>query len=401
MADSEAHSDADSDADSAADTVGGTDLARTFGVEEELLIVDPDTGEVRAVAAAALRSADGQAADDDGASGSDGLEGELMQQQLETGTRPCRTASDLEQEVRRWRARADDAARAVGARVVALPTSPLPASPELTDSPRYRRIERRFGLTAAEQLACGMHVHVGVDSDEEAVGVMDQVRGWLPVLLAMSAGSPYWQGLDTGHASFRAHLWRRWPCAGPTDVFGSMAAYEAFAEEVVGSGTVLDRAMLYLDVRPSAQYPTVEIRVADVCADADLVVVLACLVRALVDTGAARWRAGDEPPPVSATAIRLASWRAARSGLADELVDPRTGRPASAADVVNALLDLTRASLAAAGDLERVEAHVDRLLTEGDGAAHQRALFAEHRDLAAVVADALDRTHAPPRADWS
>lgn len=373
------------------------DLARTFGVEEELLIVDPATGAARAVATGALRATDHTDTGDDADDGPDaaggGLEGELMQQQIETGTRPCTTAVDLAAEVRRWRAQADAAARTVGARVAALPLSPLPASPELTDSERYHRIHRRFGPTAAEQLACGMHVHVGVASAEEAVGAMDRMRIWLPVLLALSAGSPYWQGEDTGYASFRSQLWRRWPCAGPTDVFGSMAAYEEFVAGLVASGTVLDRGMLYFDVRPSQQYPTLEIRVADVCADADLVVALAALGRALVETAAAQWRAGEAPSPTPAMAVHLAAWRAGRSGVTAELVDPRDGRPRAAGVVVRGLLEHTRAALGGSGDLDRVETALERVLDGGDGATRQRTVCAERGGLAAVVVDAIDRTH--------
>ena len=174
----------------------------------------------------------------------------------------------------------------MGARVAALATSPLPVMPELTPSPRYRAMNERFGLTTTEQLTCGCHVHVGVADDEEGVAVLDRIRIWLPVLLAISANSPFWQGRDTGYASFRSQAWTRFPTAGATEIFGSAAAYHERAEALVASEVLLDHAMIYFDARLSHKYPTVEIRVADVCLHAEDSVVVAGLARALVETAA-------------------------------------------------------------------------------------------------------------------
>ena len=91
--------------------------------------------------------------------------------------------------------------------------------------PRYEAMAVRFGLTAHEHLTCGCHVHVSVDSEAEAVGVLDRIRIWIPILLAISANSPFWQGSDTGYESYRSQVVRRWPSSGPTDVFGSVANY--------------------------------------------------------------------------------------------------------------------------------------------------------------------------------
>ena len=170
--------------------------------------------------------------------------------------------------------------------MAALATSPLPVVPELTPSPRYHAMNERFGLTTTEQLTCGCHVHVGVADDEEGVAVLDRIRIWLPVLLAISANSPFWQGRDTGYASFRSQAWTRFPTAGATEIFGSAAAYHARAEALVASEVLLDHAMIYFDARLSHKYPTVEIRVADVCLHAEDSVVVAGLARALVETAA-------------------------------------------------------------------------------------------------------------------
>jgi YbdK family carboxylate-amine ligase len=244
---------------------------RTVGVEEELLLVEPETGQPRAVAGTVLEAVR-QAAADSGpgrsaaaGAAAEALDFELQLQQLETNTRPCRGLDDLGRELRRCRADAAEAAARAGVQVAALATSPVPVEPELVGKSRYREMARAFGLTAYEQLTCGCHVHVGVSSDEEGVAALDRIGPWLAVLLALSANSPFWHGRDSAYASFRYQVQDRWPSAGPTDVFGSAAAYRDTVAQMVGTGTLLDTGMVYFDARLSQRYPTLEIRIADVC----------------------------------------------------------------------------------------------------------------------------------------
>jgi glutamate---cysteine ligase / carboxylate-amine ligase len=145
----------------------------------------------------------------------------------------------------------------------------------------------RFGPTAQEVLTCGCHVHVSVESEEEGIAAVDRIRVWLPVILAISANSPFYDGRDTGYASYRSQLWMRWPSAGPTDAFGTPEAYHELVRSMVESGVLLDDGMIYFDARLSQRYPTVEIRVADVCVDLEDTLVIAALCRALVETAAA------------------------------------------------------------------------------------------------------------------
>jgi gamma-glutamyl:cysteine ligase YbdK (ATP-grasp superfamily) len=146
-----------------------------------------------------------------------------------------------------WEALAVRAAREVPARVVASGTSPMPVRPEHVHDSRYDQMVERFGTTEAEHLVCGCHVHVSVASDEEAVGVIDRIRVWLPAWLAINANSPFWQGQDTGYASFRSQAMVRWPSAGPTEVFGSAAAYHRIVSDMVASRVLLDEDMVYFD----------------------------------------------------------------------------------------------------------------------------------------------------------
>jgi carboxylate-amine ligase len=323
---------------------------------------------------------------------SQALTAELQQQQIEVDTRPAATLAELSEQIGNGRRRADDLARGTGARIAALATSPLPVTPETSPDSRPLAMARHFGLTTAEQLTCGCHVHVEVASDDEGVGVLDRTRVWLPVLLALSANSPFWQGVDSGYASFRSQAWNRFPGAGPTRCWRSAAAYHREVDLMVSSGVLLDRHMAYFDARLSDRYPTVEIRVPDVClcvADAALV---AALARALVETAAVEWAEGRPAPDVSAGLLRLATWRAGRSGLGGDLLEPFTLRPRPAHVVIEQLLEHVRPALEAAGDAGRVDSAWQELRARGTGADFQRRIWEESGDLSEVVRQSSART---------
>jgi YbdK family carboxylate-amine ligase len=370
---------------------------RSVGVEEELLLVDPGTGQPRAVAETALRAIQheeeaggepGGRADGD-AAGS--LDFELQRQQLETNTRPCRDLGALGREVRRCRSLAAEVAARAGARVAALATSPAPVVPQLVRDGRYLEMARAFGLTASEQLTCGCHVHVEISSAEEGVAVLDRAGPWLAVLLALSANSPFWQGRDSAYASFRYQAWGRWPGTGPTDVFGTAEAYRRTVRQMLATGTLLDSGMVYFDARLSEHYPTLEIRIADVCLHADDAVLIAALARALVDTEARRWRAGAGTPRQRTEMLRLAAWRASRSGLDGDLVNPLTGLPEPAGAVASALLEHVRDALDQAGDTATVTELLAAVLARGNGSAFQRAAYHDG-DLSRIIDSAADAT---------
>ncbi|MEU1126083.1 glutamate--cysteine ligase [Streptomyces sp. NPDC005899] len=359
---------------------------RYVGVEEELLLVDTDTYEPCAMSAAVLAMADRAGAEDDV------FQKELHRQQLEFATSPQSDMAALEAEIRRRRRESAEHAGKLGASVAALATSPLPVSPSISADERYRWIQREFGLTAMEQLTCGCHVHVSVESDEEGVAVLDRIRPWLAPLLALSANSPFWQGVDSGYRSYRSRVWGRWPSAGATELFGTAERYHEHVDAMIATGVVRDQGMVYFDARLSHNHPTVEVRVADVCLDASTTVLLALLVRGLVETAAREWREGTPPRPVATGLLRLASWRAGRSGLDDALIHPRTLTPAPAEDVLKALLAHVRDALEDIGDLPLAEEGISRLLRTGNGARRQRELLSRTDDLRAVIADCVQRT---------
>ncbi|MFI2102193.1 glutamate--cysteine ligase [Isoptericola sp. NPDC019693] len=378
-------------------------MKRTMGVEEEFLLVGDD-GRPVAKASEALDASDeaDEAADggprppEQGTTTAGGeLEAEFMEEQLETATHPRRDLSALADEIRAGRKRAQTAADRVGARVAALATSPWPFEGTTVARLRYLEARARFGLTAREQLTSGCHVHVAVADDAEGVAVLDRIGPWLSVLLALSANSPFWQGEDSGFASYRSQVWARWPTSGPARAFGSPEAYHEAVDALVATGTILDENMVYFDARLSARYPTVEVRIADVCLDADTATLLGALARGLVET-AAREAAEGVPAPVLRTELlRTAAWRAGRSGLSDDLLSPHTWRPAGAHDVVGQLVAHVRDALVDAGDLDAVTELLGRLWASGDGAARQRAWrSAADGDLRQVVDRAVAATHA-------
>ncbi|MCL3862253.1 glutamate--cysteine ligase [Actinotalea sp. K2] len=359
-----------------------------MGIEEELLLIDGATGRPIARAGDAVRHAT-QGEPEGGAAVGGSVDGELQLEQLEIDTPPQTDLGALSSQLRAWRGRAVQAGRDVGAQVAALGTSPLPVRPTLAPSPRFLRIAERFGLTAREELISGCHVHVSVDSLEEAVGVIDRIRIWLPALLALSANSPFWQGQDSGYASFRSQVWLRWPSAGPSELFGSADGYRRAVEEMIATGVVLDEKMVYLDARASSRYPTVEVRAADVCLEVEDAVLVAGLCRGLVETAAHEWQAGEPAAPVTTSLLRLARWQAGRDGLDGELLDPWRSTPRPARDVVEAMLEHVRPALARTGDEEAVETRFEQVLSRGTGARRQREVFARSGDLSAVVADAV------------
>lgn len=359
---------------------------RTVGVEEELLLMNPDTSRMAPLATRILGSAaaHGDADDEDVVRGS--LVHELQEEQLELYTSPHSSMAALEEELRGWRTKAAAAAREEGALVVASGTSAVAVEPRRVRTSRYDKMAERFGIVTDEQLTCGCHVHVSVTSDAEAVGALDRIRVWLPALLALSANSPYWQGQDTGYASFRSQALGRWPVSGPTEVFGSPERYRALIESLLASDVILDEGMVYFDARCSHRYPTVEIRVADVCLDVRDAVLVAALGRGLVETAAAEWAAGERPQPVPAALLRLATWQAARWGLSDRLLDPLTSRPKPASEVIGALVDHVRPAVRRCGDEDLMTTRIDRVFSRGNGATRQREMFQRTGSLSDVVA---------------
>lgn len=242
------------------------------------------------------------------------------------------------------------------------------------------------------------HDQDGADQDD-AVHLMPELTAQ-----QLELGTPVCGTLDEVEAELRCWRSRAGAAAGPIEVVADAAGYHRLIHGVLATDTVLDSGMVYFDARLSEKWPTVEVRTADVALRVEDAVTLAGVVRGLVETAARDARAGTPPPAVPAQILRLAVWRAGRSGLTGDLVHPCTGRPAPAAGVVTALLEHVRPALSDAGDEQRVTDGLAAILRRGTGADLQRHVHRESGgDLGAVVRAAVavtagerDRTGQAP-----
>ncbi|MFE9565918.1 glutamate--cysteine ligase [Streptomyces sp. NPDC006487] len=358
----------------------------TLGVEEEFLLVDRVTrapaGRAPQVIASATPALGPR------------VEPEFYTAQIEIHTDPVDDLVDLRRQLTWLRRELARAAAAHDCLLVATGTPPIPPEHPLTVTAgrRYQAMATQYAhvLGARDQVVSGCHVHVGVKSRAEALGIANRLGPWLPVLQAIAANSPYDRGRDSAHASWRAVEHARWPTVGPAPVLDE-AAYERLAEGLVRDGLLLDRRMIYWYARPSEHVPTLEIRVADTNADLDTVILIAALVRGLaatVRTDMADHRPAPFPQPAR---LRAAHRLAAIDGLAGEGLDPCSAvrRPAWA--LVDRLRERIAPALDRHGDLDRVDALLESLRHTGGGAACQRHAFGQHHRLTDIVDD-LART---------
>jgi carboxylate-amine ligase len=348
-----------------------------LGVEEEFHVVDLASRELVAQAPAILEQLPAGTFSD-----------ELQRSVVESNSPVCEELTGLREALVASRRLLAAAAEAHGLGVVAAGTVPLvdPLRLAVTPSVRYERMLADYQLLVREQLICGAQVHVQVSDRDLAVAIGQRVTPYLPILLALSASSPFWMGEDTGYASTRSLLWQRWPTAGLSGEIATAAEHDALVADLVESGTISDPGMIYFDVRPSAHVPTLELRVPDACPDVDDVVLLAGLFRALVGRERAAVAAGTPMLRRPAPLLRSALWRAARSGLEGTLLDlPRSPRPVPAADAVNGLLADLRPQLEESGDWPVVTALAERALARGSASARQRAAYARRGRLTDVV----------------
>ncbi len=257
---------------------------RKVGIEEEMFLVDPETCLVRPVSHHAIR------ADEMGADEPEELEQELFLQQIEVNTEPTTDLAELRAHLVAGRERASKAAMAAGAAILAAPTALFAArvAEVPTPKPRYQQMFDLYGEVGRRGPVCGMHVHVEVTDDDEGVRILDRIQPWLPVLVALAANSPFSDGIDTRYACWREQVWDGWPSAGPVEAFGDAERYHETVRRLVETGAVIDEAMVYFDARLAEHYPTVEVRVTDVCTDIDDALIVAALTRALVETVSVR-----------------------------------------------------------------------------------------------------------------
>ncbi|MFD8494529.1 glutamate--cysteine ligase [Amycolatopsis sp. NPDC059657] len=346
----------------------------TFGVEEEFFVVD---------AAGHLSQYGGEVVEE--AEEPDGeLQKELTRAQAESATGICVTPGEVLAQLKSLRAKLAGAAARRGLRLLASGTAPLPepGPPGITRGARYQRMAEHFGATAQSGATCGCHVHVAIPDREAGVRVINQVRRRLPALLALLTNSPIADGADTGYSSWRYQQWTRWPSAGPPPRFSSLDHYESLIDGWLRAGAILDRGMVYWDVRLSDNQPTVEFRVADVAAVPEHAALLAVLARGLVQTALD----GEETlPELPNEVLRGQLWRASRDGAEGRVPHPVHGDLVPAPVVFDELLTHVASALKSTGDHEFAEEGLARHRADGSGAQRQRRAFADGGGARAVV----------------
>jgi carboxylate-amine ligase len=354
----------------------------TIGVEEEYQLVDAETGALRSRASEVLAT-----------DWSDELRAELHENTVEIGTPVCRTWADVREALGRQRFQTATAAAAEGLEIAAAGLHPFSRweSQRIHAKDRYEAIAERHDRIARQVQIFGMHIHVGVPEGVDRLPLMNQVKAFCPHLLALSASSPFLEGEDTGFASYRSILWRKYPFMGIPPHFESAGEYEAFLDLLLRSGAIRDRGSLYWSIRPHATYPTLEFRSPDVCPRADDAATLAGLVQ-LVVAGVAEF--GVEVPGGSRGGLSQDAWRAVltenewlagRFGLEATLVAPeeKAGR-LGVRRAVETLLDRLQ-PVAESFDATHVLGRVKELLERGNGADRMRQVYRERESYQEVA----------------
>ncbi|MEJ7653822.1 MAG: glutamate--cysteine ligase [Chloroflexia bacterium] len=342
----------------------------TIGFEEEYQVIEPASRQLSQDAERLIARARETLGDS--------VLSELKLSQVEVVSPICGSLADVRREVGRLRQTMLQAAGAEGLAIASAGLHPFSGWRDqlITPKERYQDLLSEFRLLAREQMIYGCHVHIGLTDLAARVGVLNRVRPWLPVLLALNANSPYWGGEDSGFASYRTVMWSRWPVAGPSPHFESPADYSHQVRSLVSAGVVEDASKIYWDIRLPERYPTVEFRIADACTRADETVMFAGLCRGLVRACREAELRGDEYTPVAYSLLRAAMWGAARDGLCGELIDLDAARLVPASELVVRLLEYVRPSLESWCEYDATVESVERTLRDGTGAARQRAAHA-------------------------
>jgi glutamate---cysteine ligase / carboxylate-amine ligase len=359
----------------------------TLGVEEEFQIVDPQSGELRSHVSELLASSAPALGDQ--------IKRELHQSIVEVGTKICSGVAELRDEIFRIRRELSSAAERVGLAVAAAGTHPFSRWEDQILSPgiRYDSIVEELQQLARSLLIFGLHVHVGVPDRSVMIDLMNEVRYFLPHLLALSTSSPFWMGRDTGLKSYRTTVFRRFPRTGVPDHFDSWSEYENYIRLLVELHCIDDAKKIWWDVRPHPTFGTLEFRVCDVPTQPETAVMLGALVQAIV-VKLYRLRTRNQGFRLYRRAlIEENKWRAARYGLDGKLIDFGRRAEVPMRDLAVELLQFIDDVVDELGSRREVE-YVHTVLREGTSADRQLAVFRQTDDLKAVVQHLIRETRA-------
>ena len=356
--------------------------AYTLGIEEELMIVDGESlALVNAIESMLEDSPRGQ------------IKPELMESVLEISTDPCVDMAEADSQLRALRHQVSEIAAARGLAIGSSGTHPFSMweDQRIVARPRYRDIISALRFVARQELIFGMHVHVGVDGPDKAIHVANGMRIHLPVLLGLSANSPFWRGAPTGLASTRMPIFRAFPRVGIPPTYADWEDYVQRIEFMTRAGVIKDYTYLWHDVRPHAQFGTVEVRVMDSQTHIEHALGLAALVQALVKELAEHFDAGRQLSSYPYEMLDENKWLAARHGLEGDLVDLPDSEKVPTRRLARRLLDRMREHCQDLGSESELDA-VEDLLDRGNGAARQVIVYEANHDLREVMAEVVEAT---------
>jgi glutamate---cysteine ligase / carboxylate-amine ligase len=361
-----------------------TGPAYTIGIEEELMILDASSFDLANEVEALLEPAPAGE-----------IKPELMESVLEISTDPCETTTAAAEQLRALRAQVSQTAASKGLAIGSAGTHPfaLWQNQRIAARARYRDLVAALRYVARRELIFGMHVHVAIDDPEKAIHVANGMRLHLPVLLALSANSPFWQGDLTGFASTRQPIFRAFPRVGIPPSYRDWSDYEQRIEFMVKAGVIPDYTYLWHDVRPHPDFGTVEIRAMDAQTRLEHTLGLAALAQAMVRELSEHFESGK---PLSSYPFEMLDenkWLAARHGLEGELVDlPRSDRVRTR-ELASRLIGRMRDHSSDLGSTGHLEA-VQDLLDSGNGATRQQVIYEANHDLHEVMAEIVSATAA-------
>jgi len=353
----------------------------TLGVEEELHIVDGSTGELVPKVEEIMRRLPEEL--------SEYVSYELFQSVLEIKTPVCPSAPEIRQKLRELRGRVGSWAAACGASIASAGTHPFSRykDQKITDQERYREVLERLRWIAEREVIFGQHVHVAVPGPEEAIEAHNRLSEEAPLLLALSANSPFWQGMDTGFESTRIKIFESFPRSGLPPAFEDYAAFEEYVERMVDSGAIEDYTFCWWDVRPHPKFGTIELRILDAQTSLRAATALTALTQCLV----ARALDGAPRGPYDREITLENKWRASRHGMDATFYDPVGKSPIPARKMALSLVEELRPYSASLGCEEEL-LDVLWIVENGTGSQHQRRIYAESGDFLDVVAFLIECT---------
>jgi len=366
----------------------GAGAAYTLGVEEEYMLLDPESLDLVQHIEMVLDAIQG----DELASR---LNAELMQSVLEIATPVCSTAGDVMRELSTLRGYVRDVARDQGLRVGSAGTHPfsLFERQRITAKDRYHALIDQLQYVARRELIFGMHIHVAVDDPDKAIQIVNGLLPQLAPLLALSASSPFWRGEPTGLASSRQIVFSAFPRSGPPPRFRDYEDYASVVGQLERTGCIADYTHIWWDIRPHPKWGTIEVRICDAVTRLDDAVAIAAYCQALVKQLSERYDAGEEIPSYHRILTTENKWLAARYGLDAPVMDLATGsriRTPVAKLVRRTVRELEphARELGSERELEGIAA----LLGRGNSAERQLRVFNANRDIVEVVRAIADAT---------